>query len=227
MFLQSLFMKRDIVGPREVLKKVSLLLAPFAPYISEYIYKDFEKESVHLSNWPKTDNKLINKELESAFDSVLSVIEEGLAERDKAKIGLKWPLAKAVIFHPLGKIAKEYQEIIKKQLNIKELEFKKGKLSVKLNTKMTAELEAEGYAREVSRKVQAARKKAGLIKTDKIKLGLVVSDEFRKIIESQLDFIGERTNSNEVLINPNEAGYKHRLEEKIKDKSLKILLRKI
>ena len=46
---------RDILG--EVLKKVSLLLAPYAPYISEYVYQDFEKESVHLSNWPKPNNK--------------------------------------------------------------------------------------------------------------------------------------------------------------------------
>ena len=38
---------------------------------------------------------------------------------------------------------------------------------VELDTKMTAELEAEGYAREISRKIQDCRKKAGLIKKDK------------------------------------------------------------
>jgi hypothetical protein len=36
---------------KEVLEKVSLLIAPFAPYISEYIYSNFSKISVHLSSF--------------------------------------------------------------------------------------------------------------------------------------------------------------------------------
>src|SRR3989338_4893506 len=35
---------------KEVLMKIVLILAPFAPYISEYIYSQFSKNSVHLSN---------------------------------------------------------------------------------------------------------------------------------------------------------------------------------
>ena len=87
---------KEILG--EVLEKVSLLLAPFAPYISEYIYKDFSKESVHLSDWPKYDEKKIDSELEKEMELLMKVIENGLAERDKAQIGLKWPLQKATIY---------------------------------------------------------------------------------------------------------------------------------
>ena len=50
---------KEIIG--EVLKNISLILAPFAPYVSEYIYRNFSKESVHLSNWPKYDKKLIKQ----------------------------------------------------------------------------------------------------------------------------------------------------------------------
>ena len=46
---------KEIIG--EVLEKISLLLAPFAPYISEYIYSDFSKDSIHLSAWPKYNQK--------------------------------------------------------------------------------------------------------------------------------------------------------------------------
>ena len=53
---------KEILG--EVLEKASLLLAPFAPYISEYIYSNFSKNSVHLSSWPKVDRKKIDSKLE-------------------------------------------------------------------------------------------------------------------------------------------------------------------
>jgi len=231
---------KEILG--EVLKKVSLLLAPFAPYISEYIYKSFKKESVHLSNWPKVDGKFINRELESAFSSILAIIEEGLAERDKAKIGLKWPLANAVVYVGGIKSYNLFKDILKKQLNIKKIEFMggtkklKGNRNIRLDTKLTAELEAEGYAREISRKVQALRKKVGLVKSDKIKLGVVMSLELKDLLVSYpntLKLIQERTNSERVLIGKlneqdfRERDYKNHSEHKIKEKTLKILFSKI
>jgi len=56
------------------------------------------------------------------------------------------------------------REIVKEELNIKELNFKPTSEpgnypEVTLDTNQTPELEAEGYAREISRKIQAARKK--------------------------------------------------------------------
>lgn len=220
---------KEILG--EILKKISLLLAPYAPYITEYIYKNFSKESVHLSEWPKADEKRINKKLEKDFAVVLEIIEKGLAERDKVKIGLKWPLAKAVI--NIDKlISKELQGIIANQLNVKKIEVKKAKdikeISVKLDTNLTPELEAEGYAREISRKVQDARKKAGLIKTDRISLALVVNDEFARIINKQINMIKQRTNTSKIIIGEaNEKDYSNKIDEKIKEKNIKILLTKI
>ena len=49
---------------------------------------------------------------------------------------------------------------------------------VELDTKISPELEAEGYSREVSRKIQGLRKKSGLIKEDKIILN--IESEFDK-----------------------------------------------
>jgi len=65
---------KEIMG--EVLEKVALLLAPFAPYISEDVYQEFSKESVHLSKWPKSEGKLINDKLEEEFYVILEVIPE-------------------------------------------------------------------------------------------------------------------------------------------------------
>jgi isoleucyl-tRNA synthetase len=220
---------KEILG--EVLKKVSLLIAPYAPYISDYIYKDFDKRSVHLSIWPKADKKLIDEKLDEDFKKVLEIIEKGLNMRDKAQIGLKWPLAKAIIKAPI-EMKKEYENLIKNQLNIKSIEIKNNKeiepITVELDTKLTLELEAEGFAREISRKVQDSRKKCGFVKSDFIKLGLKVNEEFKKIIEKNKEFIKERTNSKEILIGKvEEKAYNNKFVDKIKGKNIEILFNKI
>jgi len=194
---------REILG--QVLEKLSLLIAPFAPYISEHIYQNFDKNSVHLSKWPKAEEKKIDKKLEAMFESGFKIIEKGLAERDKVQVGLKWPLAKAKIIGK-EKVSKELQEIIKRQLNVKNLEFTDGEtLEVGLDTKMTPELEAEGYAREVSRAIQAERKKKGLVKSDKIKLLISGEKEFLDKISKEKELIMERTNAKKLDLSTEKA----------------------
>ena len=53
----------------EILTELCQLIAPFAPYISEEIYRNLTGEvSVHLSNYPKANLELINPELEEKMD---------------------------------------------------------------------------------------------------------------------------------------------------------------
>jgi len=111
---------------------------------------------------------------------VREIISSGLKTRDKIKIGLKWPLAKAMIFSK--RLGKELEKIIETQLNVKNIEWEntdEQDLKVEFDTKMNPELEAEGYAREMTRQVQAFRKKLGLIKTDKIKLFIVADEDLK------------------------------------------------
>ncbi len=202
-----------------VLEKISLLLGPFTPYISEYIYSQFNKESVHLYSWPKPDKKKINKKLEKEMENVFKIIEAGLAARDKSQIGLKWPLAKAIITTD-KKPGKELQEIIKSQLNVKGLELKSGKkISVKLNTKLTPELEAEGYAREMSRQIQSFRKKLGLEKKDLVEIYIFTDDKCKNILEKHKKFIRERTNAKKLeFVTTVKERFKNKIDFKIKDK---------
>jgi len=105
-------------------------------------------------------------------------------------------------------------------LNVKEIRYSSGEdLVVELDTNLTPELESEGYAREISRKVQAFRKNLGLQKKDKIKLFIITDDEFKEILESQKDFIRSRTNSKtlEIVTTPKET-FKNKTDFKIKDK---------
>ncbi len=209
---------KSVLG--EVLEKVALLIAPFTPYISEYVYSGFSKESVHLSKWPSVKKGEIDSKLEVDFQRALFIIEKGLSERDREHIGLKWPLGSAVIEFE-GIMDNNLIDIIKNQLNVKEVQIKKGKeIEVKLDTKMTPDLEAEGYAREISRKVQAGRKKAGLVKSDKIKLSLEVGELGDKI-KDWVDFIKERVNASFIDLNKS-VKYKENFEDKIKGKVVRV-----
>jgi len=212
----------------DVYIKCLKMFSTICPLITEDIWQKLKQvglvkeESIHLSKWPKVDSKKINEKLEKEFLVALQVIEKGLAKRDKAQIGLKWPLAKAVV--KCGKISKELQEIVKSQLNVKSVEIKSGKeISVKLETKLTPELEAEGYAREISRKVQAFRKQLGLEKKDRVETLIVTDDKFKKILETQVGFIKERTNSKKLQIlgesvTTGKERFKNKTDFKIKDK---------
>ncbi len=214
---------------KEILEEVYIellkLLSVVIPFITENIWQGLRKdkivkeESVHLSSWPKSNSKLINKKLEQDFEKILAIIEKGLAERDNIKIGLKWPLASAKISCEKN-LSKELLEIIKRQLNVKKVEMKKGKqISVELDTKTTPELEEEGYAREISRQVQAFRKKLGLEKKEKVELIIITDNNFKDMLEKKKEFIKERTNSKKLeIVTTSKERFKNKTNFKIKDK---------
>ena len=212
---------------RYVLEKLTKILAPIIPFATEKIYQDMngKTKSVHLEDYPKANKKLIDKELEIEMEATRNIVSTALRERDREHIGIKWPLAKATIESPIQP-SKELNNVIKEELNIKELIYKKSKeLKIKLDTAQTPELEAEGFAREISRKVQATRKKAGLIKSDSIKLE--ISSDFDDKLESQLDFIKERVGAKQISLGKSNKNFSHSEEGKIKDNAFFIQLNKI
>ena len=183
-----------------------VILSPISPFITEKVWQDLRKkgivkeESVHLHKWPEYDKKGINKKLENLFDNVLKIIEKGLAERNKIGISLRWPLAEAKITVDAD-LTSDLKRLIENQLNIKKIELRRGKeLKVSLDTVQTPELEAEGYARELSRQVQDFRKKLGLQKKNLIELFIITDENFKNILEPQKNFIKERTNSKKIEI---------------------------
>jgi isoleucyl-tRNA synthetase len=164
------------------LNKIAKIIAPLMPFSAEIIYKDLgNKESVHLQEWPKVNHEKINEELEKDMQTTREIVSVALRERDIAKLPLKQPLTKAII---IGyEIPKEYEEIILEELNVKKLEFKKGEKKIELDKTITPELEAEGFARELTRTIQAARKKANLIKENQIELEIIFEHSLKTQIE--------------------------------------------
>jgi isoleucyl-tRNA synthetase len=212
-----------------VLNEFSKAVAPILPFAAEHVYQTIHgskrNKSVHLEKYPVFDKKKIDKALLGKMSIVRDIVSSGLKTRDKIQIGLKWPLSELTIIYHKPLLNKEFYPIIKQQLNVKDIEFLLGdpkggsELKVELDTTQTPELEAEGYARELSRQVQAFRKNLGLKKQNKIELHIITDAEFQKVLETQENFIKERTNSKKIIWNskPKET-FKNKTGFSIKDK---------
>ena len=217
---------------RYVLTEFSKIIAPIMPFLAEKIYHSVqsEKDSVHLQNWPKLNKKKIDKKLNENMNLARGVVSLALKERDISKISLKQPLAKLEVKGV--NLSGEYLQLIEEEINVKKIELKRGKeLSVKLDTKITPELEAEGYAREITRKIQNERKAAGLMKKDLIDLHISVEGlDFLKMIHPEL--IKERVNARKISIGQllkdgKERDYQYQSEGKIKEKEFEIFFNKV
>jgi len=218
---------------KESFIKTLQMFSTICPLITEKIWQQLrengivKEESIHLTSWPKSNKKLINKKLEENFQIALEIIEKGLAIRDKEQIGLKWPLQKATVYLPKEKkIQKEFESILLNQLNVKKIDFKSGKeIQVSLETKLTPELEAEGFAREISRKVQAARKEASLVKKDLIELEIISG--FNDKLKIHEKSIKEKVGAKIIFFVEEDKKFSHFQEGKIKEIKFKIRFNKI
>ncbi len=220
------------------------LMSPITPFITEQIWQtlkqelNLKEESVHLCGWPKAEEKWINEELEEQFSVIANIIQTTLAGREKVKISLRWPIKEIRIVsdkEDVKKAVEELNEIIKRMTNVKEvnlesgkgkkyvdIEFKHG--TIQINTEMNDELLAEGYYREITRRIQALRKKSGLQKQDRIKLFLKTDSSLKKMLTKWAENIKEKVGANvlDVSCEDTSEKYEHSSEEKIKEKEIKI-----
>ena len=151
------------------------VLAPFTPFLAEAIYQNLTgEESVHLAQWPVADSKFINTELITHMEQVRKIVELGHSKRKEAEIRVKQPLQQLTINNLQLTVDVELTQLIKDELNVKEVQFEKrdGELAVALDTEITEELKAEGEARDIIRKIQEERKKLGTNLEEKVEVML-------------------------------------------------------
>ena len=138
-------------------------MAPLTPFLAEEIYKNLTgEESVHLKDWPKKSSELEVEGLEliDNMETVRKICELGHAERKKLGIKVRQPLGQCQVIDAELPIAGDLQQLIRDELNVKEIVVKvgKGELKVELDSEITPELKAEGEARDFIRKIQELRK---------------------------------------------------------------------
>lgn len=276
------------------------LFAPLAPYFTEQVYKHMaeiapylKEESIHLRAWPVANDDMIDEQLEQDFVVARDAIAAVLAARDKAQLGVRWPV-KEVRFDCTTSqrdAIKRLADLIKVQTNIKEISFEDvaiqftiapntktlgkefGKetqhvmklieehqeelsemlqqkkehavidnktikaehlditrklpdkyqagegnsLRAYLDTTRTPELEREGFAREVIRRIQQLRKNAGLVKSNRIHVEIVADQVLAAAIKEHTPAIAERTGADKLsVVHTISQHYEHTSKEQIK-----------
>jgi isoleucyl-tRNA synthetase len=162
-----------------VLTTICKLMAPFAPFIADEIYKNLTKEeSVHLADWPEIKTLIKeDKEILEQMEEVRRIVEKAHAIRKENNISLRQPLSTLTI---PGAELEDFYDLIKDELNVKEI--KKGG-QITLDTKITPELKDEGMMRDIVRKIQEARKE---LKTDLDEMVNVTLPDWPKDFEGEI-----------------------------------------
>ena len=113
------------------LETLTILMAPVAPFYSDYLYKILNKDSdkaisVHLSDFPLVDEKAIDKDLEERMELAQNISSMVLSLRKKEVIKVRQPLQKImipVISEGLVEKIEKVKELILSEVNVKEIQY--------------------------------------------------------------------------------------------------------
>ena len=115
----------------ECLMTVAKLLAPFAPFFADQLYKDLggALDSVHLDKFPEFNAALVNKDLEERMAIAQRITTIVLALRRKESIKVKQPL-QTLMIPPVDNAQRDAIESVKQiflqEVNVKEVKFVEG-----------------------------------------------------------------------------------------------------
>ncbi len=114
----------------EVLKEVSLLIAPLTPFVAEDLYQNVVRSagsdapvSVHLCDFPEANRNLVDVSLLTEMDEVLHAVEVGRHLRNESKIKTRQPLSRLFLSQEKEAVLGKFVDIIADELNIKEVRF--------------------------------------------------------------------------------------------------------
>ncbi|CAF3355268.1 unnamed protein product [Rotaria socialis] len=121
-----------------VLLTMAKLMAPFTPFLAEYMYQilrklmpqsssslSHEQElSVHFQMIPKSHHSLVNKNIERAVAAVQTVIGLGRVVRERKVVPMKYPLPEFVVIHKDSSVLKDVESLedfVREGLNVRKV----------------------------------------------------------------------------------------------------------
>jgi len=117
----------------ECLEKVAILAAPIAPFFMDRLFQDLNTisnkqsaTSVHLVDFPKSDNSKINADLEHKMQLAQNITSLALSLRKKEMIRVRQPLQKIMVPVLNPKMQQDIEQvsaIILSEINVKEIEY--------------------------------------------------------------------------------------------------------
>ena len=133
------------------------------------------------------------------MELVRKICELGHAQRKLTGIKVRQPLKSCQLSVVSCQLNDEFLELIRDELNVKEVIVKKGEeeLTVVLNTTITPELQQEGEALELVRQVQQLRKEKWCRLDQKISLQL--PEQFKNLPLPLQAYIKKETLAGELV----------------------------
>ncbi|MCZ6824538.1 MAG: isoleucine--tRNA ligase [Gemmatimonadetes bacterium] len=107
----------------EALCTVALLLAPLAPFLSDWLFRSLSGPSAHLADFPSSGGR-IDPELEREMHDIRELAVLGRAAREQENLRVRQPLRtlKAVVSGG-RRPSPEVLELLAQELNVKRVEF--------------------------------------------------------------------------------------------------------
>ena len=216
------------------------MLAPFAPFVSEYFYQNFftkyeDEDSISLSGMPKESDGGINVMLEKQMETAKEICSIALTIRQTANIKVRWPVRTVYIetkSHECTDAVKAMEGVIARVANVKEVKvveaapgdkkvasapFSFG--NIHITTEIDEELYEEAMGNEIKRRIQSLRKDLVLVEKDKIEVNISAEKELEGILEKLKDGLAKEVNAASIEL---EAGKETKCgKEEEKDKKVK------
>ncbi|MCK5847597.1 MAG: isoleucine--tRNA ligase [Caldisericia bacterium] len=208
-----------------VLFGLSKLIAPFTPFLAEYIYQILKsgsenswKDSVHLYSYPKHEQHWINLKLENTMDVTKGLVNAGLRARKISKVKVRTPFSVAYVYVPSDLVLDEDNVmLIKEELNVKSIEIvnsfeKFAEYSVKPNLPILG----KKYGRKIPlikkalqsvstsdlRKVVSGGEKLILSLSDESEITLSSEDVIISVLGKDRFIAGESIQQSIIIIDP-------------------------
>ena len=213
------------------LLELSKLLAPFTPFFADALYMSLVNShelSVHMDNWPEADKKIIDYSLMEKMGEVRRISSLALALRAEKGIKVRQPLKTLEVkSSKLDVRDKELLEILKDEVNVKEIRWNLGlEGEVSLDTVITPELKEEGVVRELVRMVQGLRHDANYIPKDRIVLMIQGTKELTEFLKSQGERLKREVGAGMLDVKKSDK-FDAELNSKLDDQPIWIGVRKI
>lgn len=153
----------------DVLFAMSKMMAPFTPFLTEYMYQRLRllnesssPGSVHYEMMPTSNPLMINVNIERAVARMQAVVELGRVMRDRRTVPVKYPLTEVVIIHREQQYLEDIQSLqgfITSELNVRSIVLSQDKEKYGVSTRAEPDhkllgLRLKGDFKNVSQKIR-------------------------------------------------------------------------
>ena len=146
---------------QEILRTLDVILHPFCPYTTEYLYQSSfsEKNNILLDSWPQVQESLIDEKIEESFDLMKDTVSVSAAARMKGKLKRRWPLNEAIICVEKGNKSKleSLSDLLISQLNVEKYSI----IETEKNEGLEQFLQLQKLGLPVDPKIELERKQIG------------------------------------------------------------------